>query len=192
MAYSFTLTHSTNQKAKKILCLFWVHSILCVSTFLLSVCGFAWMGHNLEGGVWNEKNFHDQFGMLYTVCGMISPIAYMITAFVGFLLLKGFVSDIKRLDQEYGQLPYLRGKRRLISQLEMINRYMIVVVYTFFFGADLSKTAWAVAYALQVMLYLITIVWYIIAYSRLAGLLHTYYRTPMVPQFDDVERHVLE
>lgn len=188
MAYTFNLTRSTSQKYKKIVCLFWVHSIVCVSTFLLSVCGFGWMGYNLEGGVWNEKNFHDQFGMLYTVCGMISPIAYMITAFVGSLLLRGCVSDIKQLNQ----LPYLREKRRLISQLEMINRYMIVVVYTFFFGADLSKNAWAVAYTFQVMLYLITIVWYIIAYSRLADLLHTYYRTPEVPQFDDIERHVLE
>lgn len=183
---------SPNWKAKKIVGLFWVHSTICVSTFLLSVGGFGWMGHNLEGNVWSEKNFHDQFGMLYVVCGLISPITYIIAAFVGFILLKGCMSDIKRTDPEYDQLPFLRKKRRLISQLEMINRYMVVVVYTFLFGADLSKTTWQSAYAIQVMLYLITVVWYIIAYSSLTGLLHTYYRTLMVPQFDDIERVVLE
>lgn len=194
MAHTLTLTQLTSRKVKKLVYLFWVHSIVCASTFLLSVCGFGWMICNLEGGVWSEKNFHDQFGMLYVVCGLISPIAYIITAYAGTILVKKHVSDIRRLNPEYTRLPYLREKKLLLSQIEMINRYMIVAVYTFFFGADLSKTAWQSAYAFQVLLYLITIMWYIIAFGRLVDHLHAYHLThpEETPHFDDVERHVLE
>lgn len=196
MAHTLNLTSSSDQKVKKLARLFWVHSIVCIASFLLSVCGFVWMDYNLEGDVWSERNFRNQFGMLYVVCGLLSPIAYIITAYAGTILLKNHVGDIKRYNSGYNQLPYLQEKKRLLSQIELVNRYMVVVVYSFFFGADLSNRMWEAAYVFQLFLYLIMILWYIIAFGRLADRLRayhlTYYLTPKTPQFDDVERHVLE
>jgi hypothetical protein len=192
-ALDWIFATSENGDVKKLQVLFWSLIVFCVGSFLTSITGFGYMILHLGNQPFSEHSFHASFGMLYVVCGWISPAVYIISALVCTIIVEGYVKDIKNRDRLQCPESLIHLKRHQ-SQLERITCYLILFVYTFVFGTNLSNITMMVIYVIEVILYIGCVIMYVARYISLLDGLHNYYISmspypERLPIDDDLELH---